>query len=150
MTDETVHEQTIRSLPDFRVVLRPIRRGPDGRKVVDLYVVRENRNADPKSSEMFKSRSYDSAILMANKNQELNVSGTFPSGYEKTYLMTIGQVKLFRTVRRDRGKLVWDYVGELPSGETLCHCEEFVELSVNAVRYETERINRFYKEHGLV
>ncbi len=114
------------ALPNFTVTVE--QKGPER---LDFYIVRNDSG-----EEVYRSRIYSFALRHANLLQEQISVKTPPQGYAKVFLITIGGLSLFRTVKTVKGKLVWTYVAEDPRENRAITAPTFLELCMNAVDYE--------------
>ena len=88
---------------------------------------------------------FDTALAIAVELQERKTLENPPQGYEKTYLMSIGALRIYRTVQRKNGKLAWLYTLENSRGETIAVSDRFWDVSIHAVGIVTHEVNKIVK-----
>ena len=138
---DKLKEKLMRDLGNYEVRFKVIpTKAKDGR-VLEAYIVR--RSPDGEKQNIVQH--FDTALAIAVELQERKTLENPPQGYEKTYLMSIGALRIYRTVQRKNGKLAWLYTLENSRGETIAVSDRFWDVSIHAVGIVTHEVNKIVK-----
>ena len=134
---ERLKEKPISNLGNYEITLRIVPTQVKG-KDREQYVVRSVPDGERKNI----VGAYEQALTLAVELQEKAMEAKPPTGYEKTFLIGICDLKLYRTVRKSgKGELAWLYTLENSQGEVLSTSDRFWDVSVYAVSLAVNELN---------
>lgn len=137
-------EKLMRDLGNYEVRLKVVpTKAKDGR-TLEAYIVR----SCPDGQKQNVVQHFDTAMAIAVELQERKTIENPPQGFEKTFLMSMGSLRIYRTVHRKNGKLEWLYRLENSHGEVLAVSERFWDVSIHAVGLVTHEANKIAKKEA--
>ena len=104
----------------------------------DVYVVRDNLTKMPE----YEDRDYDNVFRYAVQLQERISAKKVPESFVKVPLISIGTLSVYRTVRNQKGVLVWTYIAENKSDGTLLEACNYIDLCMKAVNFECSKLDK--------
>lgn len=135
MTDR-LNERVIRDLGKYRITLKMI--PTSSHTNMEAYIVREGSQ----NNEVSRYKKYDYAFTQATQLQEEKIADTPPENYERTFVLKVGNLSIFRTVALDKRTLTWLYIAVDPKGDTVYESPRFKDVTIAAINHEIEFINQ--------